>query len=82
MTPGSEERRGAVLRDDRARVERRVSELIQDEDRDRTGEHQELVGQCLLLNPGELMGMRGVSRLAVVETESRAVENIDLGPGG
>jgi hypothetical protein len=44
--------------------------------------HQEWVGPCLLLNPGELMGMRGTSRLAVVECEARTVEAIDLGPSG
>jgi putative phosphoesterase len=44
--------------------------------------HQERIGRCLLLNPGELMGMKGPSCMAVVETDSRAVEGIDLGPGG
>jgi putative phosphoesterase len=44
--------------------------------------HQEWIGRCLLINPGELMGMKGNSRMAVVETGSRAVEDIDLGPGG
>lgn len=44
--------------------------------------HQEWVGSCLLLNPGELMGMKGNSRMAIVETDRRAVEEIDLGPSG
>jgi putative phosphoesterase len=44
--------------------------------------HQEWMGACLLLNPGELMGMRGSSRLAVVDTKGREVEDIDLGPAG
>jgi hypothetical protein len=44
--------------------------------------HQEWVGGCLLLNPGELMGMKGNSRMAVVDTATRAVEDIDLGAGG
>lgn len=44
--------------------------------------HQEWVGSCLLLNPGELMGMKGPSRLAIVETEGRSVQSIDLGSSG
>jgi putative phosphoesterase len=44
--------------------------------------HQEWIGPCLLLNPGELMGMKGSSRMAVADTASRAVEEIDLGPAG
>ena len=35
-------------------------------------------GECLLLNPGELMGMKAVSSLAVVETATRKVSWIDL----
>lgn len=42
--------------------------------------HEERVGACLLLNPGELMGMRGPSRVALVQTGDRAVQSIDLGP--
>ena len=42
--------------------------------------HQEWVGECLLLNPGELMGLKGRSSLAVVETTTREVQKIDLGP--
>ena len=44
--------------------------------------HQEWVSRCLLLNPGELMGMNGNSRMAIVETETRSVEEVDLGPSG
>jgi hypothetical protein len=44
--------------------------------------HQEQVGSCMLLNPGELMGMKGPSRMAIVETEGRSVQSIDLGPSG
>ncbi len=44
--------------------------------------HQEWIGECLLLNPGELMGIRGPSRLAIVDTDDRSVEWIDLGPAG
>jgi hypothetical protein len=35
-----------------------------------------------MLNPGELMGMRGPARLAIVQTDDRSVQSIDLGPGG
>ncbi len=35
------------------------------------------VGECLLLNPGELMGMKGVSSLAVLDTSSRRVEWVE-----
>ena len=35
-------------------------------------------GECLLLNPGELMGMKSVSSLAVVETATRQVSWIEL----
>ena len=36
------------------------------------------VGECLLLNPGELMGMKGVSTLALFDTASRKVTWIEL----
>jgi hypothetical protein len=39
---------------------------------------EERVGECLLLNPGELMGMMGRSSLALVDVESRSVEWVDL----
>ena len=44
--------------------------------------HQEQVGSCMLLNPGELMGMKGPSRMSIVETEGRSVQSIDLGSAG
>lgn len=36
------------------------------------------VGDCVLLNPGELMGMYGRSTLALFETESRKVEFVEV----
>jgi len=38
--------------------------------------HEEWVGDCLLLNPGELMGMKGPSTFAMLDTESREVERL------
>lgn len=43
--------------------------------------HYELVADCLLLNPGELMGLNGPSTMAIVETDGGVVTMIDLGPG-
>jgi putative phosphoesterase len=40
--------------------------------------HEERVGDTLLLNPGEIMGMNGRSSFAWVETETRAATFIDL----
>jgi predicted phosphodiesterase len=40
--------------------------------------HEERMGECLLLNPGELMGMKGRSTLAMVDTADRKVAWIDL----
>lgn len=40
--------------------------------------HEEWVGDCLLLNPGEVMGMKGRSSLAVVETADRSVRWVEL----
>ncbi len=40
--------------------------------------HEERVGDCLLLNPGELMGMNGRSTLALVDSRTRSVEMVDL----
>ncbi len=40
--------------------------------------HVEWVGECLLLNPGELMGMNGKSSLALIELPSRQVQFIEL----
>jgi putative phosphoesterase len=40
--------------------------------------HEERVGDCLLLNPGELMGMKGHSTLAEVDTQDRSVRWIEV----
>lgn len=40
--------------------------------------HAEWIGDCLLLNPGELMGLRGPSTLALVETADRSVQSVTL----
>jgi putative phosphoesterase len=40
--------------------------------------HDERVGECLLLNPGELMGLKGVSRLALVDSDGLSVERVLL----
>ncbi len=40
--------------------------------------HQEWVGETLLLNPGELMGMKGKSTFAILESTSRVVEWVTL----
>jgi putative phosphoesterase len=40
--------------------------------------HEEFVSDCLLLNPGELMGMNGRSTLALVESASREVTWVEL----
>lgn len=40
--------------------------------------HEEWIGACLLLNPGEVMGMRGPSTMALVDLPDRFVEWIDL----
>lgn len=40
--------------------------------------HEEWVGKTLLLNPGEVMGMNGNSTLALVDTETMAVEWVNL----
>jgi putative phosphoesterase len=36
------------------------------------------VGECLLLNPGELMGMSGVSSFAMLSTTDRSIERIEV----
>jgi putative phosphoesterase len=41
-------------------------------------QHEQWVGDCLLINPGELMGMKGTSSLAIVEVETRKTEFIHL----
>jgi len=40
--------------------------------------HEEWVEDCLLLNPGEVMGLRSPSQLALVELPQRSVEWISL----
>jgi len=40
--------------------------------------HHEWVGETMLLNPGELMGMNSRSTIAVYDTETKVVEYIDL----
>lgn len=41
--------------------------------------HEEWLGETLLLNPGEIMGLNGRSTLAILETQTRVVEWVDLG---
>jgi putative phosphoesterase len=40
--------------------------------------NEEWVDDCLLLNPGEMMGMHGRSSLAIVDTQDRSVEWIEV----
>lgn len=40
--------------------------------------HEERVGETLLLNPGEVMGMNGRSSFAWVDTETNSVRFVDL----
>ncbi len=40
--------------------------------------NEEMLGDCVLLNPGELMGMNGRSSIALVDSESRKVRFVDL----
>lgn len=40
--------------------------------------NEEWVEDCLLLNPGDLMGMNGRSTLAIVDTSDRSVEWIEV----
>lgn len=40
--------------------------------------HEEMIGDCLLLNPGEIMGMNGKSSLAIVEFPEMKVDSIEL----
>jgi putative phosphoesterase len=40
--------------------------------------HVEWVGETLLLNPGELMGLQGRSTIALLETETREVEFVEI----
>jgi putative phosphoesterase len=40
--------------------------------------HQEMVGGCLLLNPGDLMGLKGTSSIALVDTGSGKATYVSL----
>lgn len=40
--------------------------------------HQEMIGDCLLLNPGEVMGLMGSSSFAFVDTESQQATYVSL----
>ena len=40
--------------------------------------HESKVGDCVLLNPGEVMGMNGRSTLAIYDTQTQHVEIIEL----
>lgn len=40
--------------------------------------HEEWVGETLLLNPGELMGLQGRSTIAILDTSSREVEFLEI----
>lgn len=40
--------------------------------------HHETIGDTLLLNPGEVMGLNGRSSLAILESEGMQLEVIDL----
>lgn len=40
--------------------------------------HEEWIGDCLLLNPGELMALHGRSTIALVELPQRAVQWIEF----
>lgn len=40
--------------------------------------HSEKIGDCILLNPGEILGMNGPSTLAVFNTETQETEHIEI----
>ncbi len=40
--------------------------------------HEEWIGECLLFNPGELLGLKGRSTLAVVDTDDRKVRWVEV----
>lgn len=40
--------------------------------------HEERVGNTLLLNPGELMGLQGRSTIAILDTDTRQVEFVEI----
>ena len=43
--------------------------------------HREEVGGTLLLNPGEIMGLNGLSTLAIFDTQPRKAETIEIWKG-
>ncbi len=43
--------------------------------------HEEWVDDCLLLNPGEVMGLHGHRSLALVDTQDRTATSIELEEG-
>jgi predicted phosphodiesterase len=40
--------------------------------------NEEWIGETLLLNPGEVLGLKGRSSIAMVDTTDRSVSWIDL----
>jgi putative phosphoesterase len=40
--------------------------------------HEEWIDECLLLNPGELLGLKGRSTLALLDTTNRKVSWVDV----
>jgi putative phosphoesterase len=40
--------------------------------------HEEWIGNTLLLNPGELMGLQGRSTIALLDTKTRTVEFVEI----
>jgi putative phosphoesterase len=40
--------------------------------------HKEKINDCILLNPGEILGMNGSSTLAMFDTETREVAHIEI----
>jgi putative phosphoesterase len=40
--------------------------------------HQEMIGETVLLNPGEVMGLKGRSTIAIFDTDQREIEWIEL----
>ena len=40
--------------------------------------YQGLIGDCILLNPGEIMGLKGKTTFAFVDTQSRQIEFVEV----
>ena len=40
--------------------------------------HEERMGETLLVNPGEIMGMNGPSTLAIYDTETNLVQWVEI----